>query len=54
MIERPIKITKAKDVPKKEDNCSRLYAAYCNAVSVMLELARVLGIKTCSKCGRKV
>ncbi len=48
---REIKVIKAKDVP---DNRAVLQSAWERAVSVAVELARLLHIKTCERCGRKV
>jgi hypothetical protein len=48
---RDIKVIKKKDLP---DERSMLYSAWERAVSVAAELGRLLHIKTCDKCGKRV
>ncbi len=53
--QRKIKILKKETVDRAaEESRSKLYSAYCRALSVALELAHLLGVKSCDKCGRKV
>ncbi len=54
--QQKVKILKKREQIEREaeESKSRLYSAYCRALSVALELAHLLGVKSCDKCGRKV